>query len=240
MAFRYSGINWEGRRWQCVGAIITLGEQVEEVRPSATPHDGTVASRAHDASSPTSDHRPDAAGNVRAIDFGGAATWLDEVAENLRVSQDIRIKYVIHGGRMFSSYAKPGYPPFTWRPYGGSNPHTYHIHVSVVDGPLGDNSMPFDIEGDDVAQFDEVTAQRLQQIADADRTDLTGEGQVLHGSWVAASEAGILSPQSDPTDLVSKQEFAAFALRIINAVEADSPDAVRAELQALKETLRSV
>lgn len=127
--FRYQGTNWEGIRWRTAPAITTLGEQITAAYPQRQPQDGTVASRIHDQVSPRSDHRPDGEGVVRAIDWGGPDLY--DIAEQIRLSQDRRVRYLIHNGQMFSSYEKPGYPPYTWRPYSGSNQHATHVHVST-------------------------------------------------------------------------------------------------------------
>jgi hypothetical protein len=108
------------------------------------PTDGTVASKGHDQASPLSDHRPDYRGNVRAIDFGGPAEYVDSTIEAIRLSKDLRVKYVIHDRRMFSSYPTPGYPPFTWRPYSGASPHATHAHLSVLTA-TGEQTQPWSI-----------------------------------------------------------------------------------------------
>lgn len=70
-------------------------------------------------------------------------------------------------------------------------------------------------DGDDMPQFDETTAARLQAIADADMEDLTGPGGVFEDRWLQAVEDSLMSPQSQPTDLVSKQELAAVVERAV-------------------------
>jgi len=55
-------------------------------------------------------------------------------AERLRQSRDPRIKYIISNRRIASSKDNWG-----WRKYGGSNPHSSHIHVSIKDNPHADN-----------------------------------------------------------------------------------------------------
>ena len=60
---------------------------------------------------------------------------MGEVTDQLRLSQDSRIKYVIYDHRIFSSYPWNGIEPWTWRPYSGSNPHTKHAHISVIGDP---------------------------------------------------------------------------------------------------------
>lgn len=71
--FRYSGTNWEGRSFYVADPIRRIGQAVEIALPSRHVLDGTVASKAHDARSPNSDHRPARflkRGIVRAIDIG--------------------------------------------------------------------------------------------------------------------------------------------------------------------------
>lgn len=150
MAFRYSGVNWRGQQWKAADAIRTFGDQIMDLRGSTVSYatDGTVASKNHDLVSPTSDHSPQpktGVGIVRAIDFH---EWkpgaVDDVCEALRQSRDPRIKYVIHGGRLFASYWSPNGEPWEWRAYSGSNPHDTHGHLSVL--PSGDNDpSPFQI-----------------------------------------------------------------------------------------------
>lgn len=129
--FRYSGVNWAGQTWKASAAMQRLGMEIEVKYPVGQITDGTVASKAHDAASPKSDHRPSpltGLGTVRAIDIGVVSiSQGNEITEHLRASKDPRIKYIIFNKRIFSSY---GTTPWVWRPYYGSNPHTTHAHVS--------------------------------------------------------------------------------------------------------------
>lgn len=125
--FRYSG-----NGWRVAASLRTLLVQVETHWPTRHPTDGTIASSSH-TKWPASDHGRDPAGIVRAGDVGEVeAGQMDELGELLRLSRDSRIKYVIHDRRMFSSYRKREVPPFTWRDYTGSNLHSNHLHISVV------------------------------------------------------------------------------------------------------------
>jgi hypothetical protein len=158
MGFRFSGKNHAGQEWRVAGAIETFGKQIEAIRPGSFTTDGTVASKQHDIQNPGSDHRPSprtGLGVVRAIDFGepkGSPTFVDEVGESLRVSKDPRIAYFIHNKQIFSSFATKNFGPFEWRPYKPKtkkgkkpNPHTTHGHLSVVAGPLGEQTHEFSI-----------------------------------------------------------------------------------------------
>ena len=53
------------------------------------------------------------------------------LAEAIRGSRDARVKYIIWNRRIANSSPMDGQPPWAWRPYGGSNPHNHHVHISV-------------------------------------------------------------------------------------------------------------
>jgi len=95
--------------------------------------DGWLGDQRH--SSRPSDHNPDAAGIVRAIDIdrdlSGKAKpdLMPYLANQIRLcaKSDKRIAYVIFEGKIAS--ARLG---FRWRKYRGSNPHHSHCHVSFT------------------------------------------------------------------------------------------------------------
>ncbi len=132
-------------------AIDSLRSEVNTEHPDRDrKSDGTLGDTAH--LTRKSDHNPDALGIVHAWDV---TVWddpdpdnLDDVAnplvEFLRASRDPRIKYVIHRGRMFSSYDsyKNGVlvrKAWEWGPYTGVNGHFHHAHISVY----GDDGSPW-------------------------------------------------------------------------------------------------
>ena len=129
-----------GPRWQLAPALIQLRTETNARWPRRdTRSDGTIGDVAHQRAG-TSDHLPNPAGIVHAIDLDA---WDDNVrdpaddvaagiAEHLRATRDPRVKYVIWNGRMLSSYPAKGVPAWVWRPYTGPNPHTQHVHVSVL------------------------------------------------------------------------------------------------------------
>lgn len=135
--FKRSGSNWEPRKFYTSKGLNALMDEIEAAYPKAGPGDGTVASKGHDAASKKSDHRPypytASPGVVRAVDAG---EYIEDqgiaIAEAIRKSRDPRIKYVIHEGRLFSSYNHSNGPAWSWRPYAGTvNPHKDHVHVSL-------------------------------------------------------------------------------------------------------------
>lgn len=125
--------------WRVAKALFALREQVNAMAPNRRKKsDGTIGDAAH--ASRDSDHNPwvrDAGvGVVTAMDIthdplGGCDAGV--LANALLASRDPRIKYVIFNRRIASHVRKGAAAPFQWRPYGGSNPHTQHVHISVRD-----------------------------------------------------------------------------------------------------------
>lgn len=101
--------------------------------------DGICASSDHTKKNPNSDHEPkieyEGKWYATAFDLSDDpenGCDADQFAEDLRLREDFRVKYVICNRRMFSSYSVKGYNAWEWRPYSGSNPHMTHTHVSVL------------------------------------------------------------------------------------------------------------
>lgn len=118
--------------WRMAKSLEALREQLNTLAPNRSKaSDGGIGNAEH--SSRTSDHNPDDDGVVCARDFThDPAHGVDsqKLAETLVASRDSRIKYIISNRRIISG---PGGPsPWTWRPYGGTNPHNHHVHVSVT------------------------------------------------------------------------------------------------------------
>jgi len=125
------------RPWRLATSLQRLRENVDALAPLRSKRsDGSIGDAAH--ASRDSDHNPwvnaDGKGVVTAIDIthdpanGCEAARL---AESLRVARDPRVKYVIWNRHIFSATVQP----WQWRPYGGSNPHEHHMHISVQAEP---------------------------------------------------------------------------------------------------------
>jgi hypothetical protein len=137
--------------WRLVASLGVYIEQINQLAPGRSrASDGTIGDAAHQVT--MSDHNPHLVAGLGPTPVVTAADITHDpahgcdcgtVADELRVSRDARIKYVIFSRRMFSSYASSGYPPWTWRPYGGSDPHTNHSHLSVVDDARADGTQPW-------------------------------------------------------------------------------------------------
>ena len=104
--------------------------------------DGWIGDTRHQTG--VSDHNPDAAGVVRAIDIdrdlSGKAKpdLMPNLADQIRLcarAGDKRISYVIFDGRIASSKKS-----WAWRPYDGVNKHNHHCHVSFTKAGDTDSS----------------------------------------------------------------------------------------------------
>lgn len=123
--------------WRLARSLVQLQRELDARFPGRTRPDWTIGDAAHRASA--SDHNPNAAGVVCAIDVRGrdVAAWL---WDHLSQRKDPRMKYAIFRGRIMSSTVSP----WTARTYTGSNPHNDHIHISVGRGPDGRSTGNYD------------------------------------------------------------------------------------------------
>lgn len=122
------------RPWTLAPCLVTLRAQVNAAWPDRSKDsDGTIGDEAH--AQTKSEHNPDAAGVVRAFDIThDPAHGCDgnKLAAQLVTSRDSRILYLIWNRRICRSYPKPGIPAWSWAAYSGPDPHTNHVHLSVV------------------------------------------------------------------------------------------------------------
>jgi hypothetical protein len=149
--------------WRAMASLLVLRDQVNALAPDRSrASDGLVGDAAHQATN--SDHNPH---YVPGVGYN-IVTALDlthdpvhgfdsyEYAEVLRTHRDRRIKYVISNHRIFSSYTSGSRPAWTWGPYKGVDPHTNHVHVSVLDSPISDTRTPWNLEGTGMADYTEA------------------------------------------------------------------------------------
>jgi hypothetical protein len=127
--------------WRLARSLQQLRDQVDQAAPNRSRRsDGTIGDTAHQ--SRKSDHNPDDSGVVRAIDItddpaGGLSC--EALAESIRGARDRRVKYVIWNHRMFSSYGTSRRQAWQWGEYTGANPHSHHIHVSILPDAAADS-----------------------------------------------------------------------------------------------------
>lgn len=130
--------------WRVARSLLTLRDQVN----AAFPHrnrasDGTIGDENHDS---TSDHTPWFGGIVTALDLThdpAAGMDIDRFTDELAASRDPRIKYLIANRLILDS--RPQFSPWKWLRYNGSNPHTSHVHISVVASGLCDDPRPWNL-----------------------------------------------------------------------------------------------
>lgn len=117
--------------WRLARSLEKLRTQINNAYPNRSKaSDGTIGDTAH--SSRKSDHNPNSAGVVCAIDIThDPKNGVDagRIAETIRLSRDPRIKYIISNGRI----SNPDISGGAWRKYSGANPHNHHFHLSVKD-----------------------------------------------------------------------------------------------------------
>ncbi len=130
--------------WRVAASLLQLRDQVNLLWPNRDKsNDGTIGDERHQQEH--SEHNPDENGVVRAMDITNDPRHLllsRKLAEQLVASRDPRILYIISNRQICSAITSP----WIWRPYGGSNPHIEHMHISVVSNPrLYDSRGPWKI-----------------------------------------------------------------------------------------------
>jgi hypothetical protein len=126
--------------WRVAKSLLALREQVNAKFPGRSKaSDGTIGDDRHCGHpGATSDHCPHitdgGVGVVTAMDIThDPAHGLNSeaLAEAIRQSHDVRLKYIISNRKIANFQALEGKPPFAWRPYGGPDPHDKHVHIST-------------------------------------------------------------------------------------------------------------
>lgn len=123
--------------WHLAPSLVQLQKDLDAEFGKSRPNDGTIGDQAHAARS--SEHNPDndpdpmPHGAVSAIDVytdANGKTWISDAQFDrfLAVLQkDSRVWYVIHKGHIWSRTHG-----FEKREYDGANPHTTHVHISLM------------------------------------------------------------------------------------------------------------
>jgi len=139
--------------WRAMDSLLVLRAQVDAIAPARSKaSDGLVGDENHASTSGHYPHTVPGVGTeiVTAWDCtDDPADGCDsrKLAETLRRHRDKRIRYVISEREIFSSYASGSRPAWEWGPYSGTDPHTNHAHVQVLDAPISDTSTPWDLGG---------------------------------------------------------------------------------------------
>lgn len=123
--------------WIVSPILKPLIDEVRRAHPGMVI--GTIGDAAHSAEASGSDHNPDRWGFVCAADFmlgtpanpsSFTAAEAEYLFDRIRALKDSRTAYAIYDRRIESRTVSP----WTVRAYDGTDPHTNHVHVSVVHG----------------------------------------------------------------------------------------------------------
>lgn len=117
--------------WRLARSLEGLRREVNTQWPHRSKaSDGTIGDLAHAAR--PSDHNPNPAGVVRAFDVTADGIDADAFAERIRVLGSVGHRALRDGGVViWDRRLASGPSGWKWRHYGGANPHTKHVHVSV-------------------------------------------------------------------------------------------------------------
>lgn len=190
--------------WRVAKSLLAIRDQVNAKFPDRDKDwDGTIGDAAH--ASRNSDHNPwikdGSTGIVSAMDIThDPSSGMDsyKMAEQLRLGQDDRIKYVISNRKIFSSTTSP----WKWRKYSGSSPHDHHVHISVKSQKVFyDDTAPWEIpmlgkvpsERPEVAEID-------QEVGDDEPAIGRGVGiaEIAEGVGSVAGTVGTVTSQVKP------------------------------------------
>lgn len=161
--------------------------------------DGTCASSTHHKQNPDSDHEPtilvDGKYYESAFDLShdpDSGCDAFTMAEQLRVNRDPRIKYVIAHNQMYSSYSGNGFKAWEWRPYHGVDPHTLHIHVSVLPDHIFDTGPWWATTKDDDVMNDGTRNRLIREwyVTYIGREPTASEQTWWRGVWYAKGVDG--------------------------------------------------
>lgn len=139
----FSLLNLKNMSWRLAESLKTLRKQLNAANPARDKvSDGSIGDANH--SSRSSDHNPNPAGVVCAIDVTHNQTRginCHELARSLQSSRDKRIKYLIFNGQITQKTDIT-----KWKPYTGKNAHKQHLHISVAsDAKLYDDAKEWNL-----------------------------------------------------------------------------------------------
>lgn len=130
--------------WRLAKSLEQLRKQINAAYPGRDKSsDGAIGDVAHQKAG-TSDHLPNKAGVVTAIDIdedlSSTIHSLEDLVSAIRASRDPRVKYIIYEGRI----TVQGSNLQKWKKYTGKNSHSHHCHISVATDPkLYDDPRPW-------------------------------------------------------------------------------------------------
>ena len=118
--------------WHLAPALKQLRAEVDAKWPNRSKaSDGTIGDTAHSAR--LSDHNPNGRGSVNAVDI--TASGIDTGTLIAVAKRHPSVRYIIHNRRIMNR----DIGNFASRPYGGSNPHIKHVHISLYQSSAAEN-----------------------------------------------------------------------------------------------------
>ena len=182
------------KNWTLAPALQQLREQINAAFPNRDrSSDGSIGDTRH--SSRKSDHNPNAAGVVCAIDIDEDLSPSNTVAgivAQIQMSRDSRVAYIIYEGQITVKGDIT-----RWKDYHGVNPHKHHAHISVKqDAKLYNDRRPWQIAG-------AITAAPAVAEAESTVRDLkigdTGDAVKAVQSALGINADGIFGPNTRRT-----------------------------------------
>lgn len=143
------------KNWTLAPALQQLREQINAAFPNRDrSSDGSIGDTRH--SSRKSDHNPNAAGVVCAIDIDedlSPSNTVAGVVAQIQMSRDSRVAYIIYEGQITVKGDIT-----RWKAYHGVSPHKHHAHISVKqDAKLYNDRRPWQIAGAIVSDDQQVS-----------------------------------------------------------------------------------
>lgn len=194
--------------WRVARSLTVLLNQLNAAYPTRSKvSDGSIGDAAH--ATRDSDHNPwYGPGIVTARDFThDPDDGIDchKLAGQLVASGDKRIKYVIWNRRIWT-------PAAGWRDYTGTNPHTAHLHLSVVASPLCDDTTAWALTGGLLmALTDAEQKELLEKVRGIDRSlgsYFLATGGKLIGTGIHELESDVAAIMARPAADVDEAALA--------------------------------
>ncbi len=196
------------KHWRVAKSLLVLRGQVSFRWPLRSKiSDGTIGDPAH--SSRVSDHNPNEAGVVCALDITNDPVHgpdARKLADLLKAKKDKRIKYIISARRIAASYPVGAFPAWAWRDYHGINAHEHHVHISVK-ADLADDDSPWDlgaIPGPHTPEVPKSPVLPPMALAEA----IPAEVPVLSAAPITAPNVPSLNPARAVQILTEKAKWA--------------------------------
>lgn len=165
----------QGRSWTLAPALAALRDEVNRLWPNRDrSYDGTIGDLAHQAQS-KSEHNPDSAGVVRAIDITARGIDVDALL-NAAIG-DPRVHYVIYRGLICSrTYG------WTWRRSSG---HEHHVHISLRNHTS--ESAPWDVINQAAKNVDRWFKSKGEADMPLNQEDFNGIARTVDRNVLGAS-----------------------------------------------------